>query len=216
MAQNLILASLSRPLTQVGASNSFFTGQTVTDLGDIAALTDADTISTLYNSFDAQWAGTISPAAIPTGTGQYVVVQGVTVPTDLAASYDCRRSSSIVGKGTLQQAISTNNSGAPIGGGNDSRWCLYVPSEDKNQAVYAFEYSSTDAADVNAGNNIQVLLDNITGRMPNYSGNLGPVCDGTAANDLLNDTLSIFAKGCILTWETPITSGDAILVGPGV
>jgi len=216
MAQNLILASLSRPLTHVGAANSFFIGQTVTDLGDIAALTGADTISTLYNSANAQWQGTISPAAIPTGTGQYVVAEGVTVPTDLAASYDCRRSSSIVGKGTLQQAISTNNSGAPIGGGNDSRWCLYVPSEDKNQAVYAFEYSSTDAADVNAGNNIQVLLDNITGRIPNYSGNLGPVCDGTAANDLLNDTLSIFAKGCILTWETPITSGDAILVGPGV
>ena len=216
MAQNLILAGLTRPLTHVGAANSFFIGQTVTDLGDLAALTGADTISTLYNSANAQWQGTISPAAIPTGTGQYVVAEGVTVPTDLAASYDCRRSSSIVGKGTLQQAISTNNSGAPIGGGNDSRWCLYVPSEDKNQAVYAFEYSSTDAADVNAGNNIQVLLDNITGRMPNYSGNLGPVCDGTAANDLLNDTLSIFAKGCILTWETPITSGDAILVGPGV
>ena len=216
MAQNLILAGLTRPLTHVGAANSFFIGQTVTDLGDIASLTGADTISTLYNSANAQWAGTISPAAIPTGTGQYVVVQGVTVPNDLAASYDCRRQSNIVGKGTLQQAISTNNSGAPITGGNDSRWCLYVPSEDKNQAVYAFEYSSTDAADVNAGNNIQVLLDNITGRMPNYSGNLGPVCDGTAANDLLNDTLSIFAKGCILTWETPITSGDAILVGPGV
>ena len=216
MAQNLILAGLTRPLTHVGAANSFFIGQTVTDLGDLAALTGADTISTLYNSANAQWQGTISPSAIPTGTGQYVVAEGVTVPTDLAASYDCRRSSSIVGKGTLQQAISTNNSGAPIGGGNDSRWCLYVPSEDKNQAVYAFEYSSTDAADVNAGNNIQVLLDNITGRMPNYSGNLGPVCDGTAANDLLNDTLSIFAKGCILTWETPITSGDAILVGPGV
>ena len=91
MAQNLILASLSRPLTHVGAANSFFIGQTVTDLGDIAALTGADTISTLYNSANAQWQGTISPAAIPTGTGQYVVAEGVTVPTDLAASYDCRR-----------------------------------------------------------------------------------------------------------------------------
>ena len=215
MAQNLILAGATKPLTHVGAANSFFTGQTVSDLGDIAALTGADTIETLYNSANAQWQGTISPAAIPTGTGQYVVAQGVTVPTDLAASYDCRRQSNLVGKGTLQQAISTNNSGAPIQGGNDSRWCLYVPSEDKNQSVYAFEYTTDEAVDPNAGINIQVLLDNITGRMPNYSGNLGPVCDGTAANDLLNDSLSIFAKGCILTWETPNTNGDAILVGPG-
>ena len=215
MAQNLILAGSSRYLTHVGAANSFFIGQTGSDLGDLAALTGADTISTLYNSANAQWGGSISPPAIPTGTGQYVVVENVTVPIDLAASYDCRRQSNIVGKGTLQQAISTNNSGTPITGGNDSRWCLYVPSEDKNQAVYAFEYSTTDVNDVNAGNNIQVLLDNITGRIPNYSGNLGPVCDGTAANDLLNDSLSIFAKGCILTWETPATSGDAILVGPG-
>ena len=215
MATNLILAGTSRPLTHVGAANSFFIGQTVTDLGDIAALTGADTISTLYNSANAQWAGTISPGAIPTGTGQYVVAEGVTVTSDLAADYDCRRQGNLVGKGTLQQAISTNNSGAPIDGG-DTRWCLYVPSEDKNQAVYAFNYTTTDAADPNAGNNIQVLLDNITGRMKNYSGNLGPVCDGTSANDLLNDSLSIFAKGCILTWESPSTNGDAILVGPGL
>lgn len=216
MASNLITASTTRPLTHVGAANSFFTGQTVTDLGDIAALTGADTLSVMYNNANVQWGGTISPPAIPTGTGQYAVVDGATIVGDLAAAYDCRRSSTIVGKGTLQQAISTNNSGAPILGGNDSRWCLYVPSEDKNQAVYAFEYSSTDTSDVNAGNNIQVLLDNITGRMKNYLGNLGPVCDGTAANDLLGDATSIFAKGCILTWENPVTGGDAVLVGPGV
>jgi len=50
--------------------------------------------------------------------------------------------------------------------------------------------------------------------MKDFSGNNGPVCNGTAVNDLFDNNLSIFKLGCLVTWETGNTSGDAIIVAP--
>ena len=219
-ATNIVLSGPSSYLTHVGAANSKFSGITqVSELGNIEAVTGANTLTEIYsNTAQMQWNGAVSTPAIPTNqtTGQYAIVETLTPVNDLGADYECRRFASLItSAGKLQLAISTNN-GAPIEGGNDCRWCLYYPSEDFNQEVLVHEYASTDTADVLAGNNLQELLDNITGRMNNFSGNNGPVCNGTSTNDLFSDINSIFAKGCLLTWESPSTNGDAAIAMAGV
>tara|TARA_B110000285_G_scaffold218910_1_gene268911 strand:- start:36 stop:692 length:657 start_codon:yes stop_codon:yes gene_type:complete len=217
MATNLVQSQITKYLSHVGASNSFFTGTIEVNQGNIANATGADPLFNMYQDNAGMWSGGISTPAIPSifETGQFVIIDSVSIISDLSADYTCKRNASVITTGgRIQLAISTNN-GNDIVGGNDARFCLYYPSEDFNQEVLAYEYITTDAADVNGGNNIALLLANITGRMKNFSGNNGPVCNGTSVNDLLDDGLSIFALGCVLTWETAATSGNAIVIGPG-
>jgi len=216
MASELVVSAASAYLTHIGAGNSFFTGNSEVNQGNIRAVVGASSPSQIYEDNVAmQWNGPIANSAIPlnTETGQFAVINTLTAVSDLGADYVCRRNATtITTGGRIQQAISTNN-GQPLV--NSARWCLYYPSEDFNQEVLSHDYTTTDAGDPNQGNNIAELLENITGRMKNFSGNNGPVCNGTLNNDLLDDNLSIFRKGCILTWETAATAGDAIIVGPG-
>ena len=214
MAATLVQSQPSAYLNHIGASNSFFTGTTEVNQGNIRAVTSANSLFEMYNT-PGLWIGGVEAGAIPSNfeTGQFVDVETLST-IDPTADYTCRRNASIITTGgRIQLAISSNN-GTPLT--QDARFCLYYPSEDFNQEVLAFEYNSTDPSDVNQGNNIQILLDNITGRMKDFVGNNGPTCNGDINNDLLNDVTSIFRKGCVLTWETGATSGDAILIGPGV
>jgi hypothetical protein len=163
-----------------------------------------------------QWSGGVAAGASPTNieTGQFAVVESLTAISNLGADYTCRRGGSVITTGgKIQLAISTNNN-QPIT--NNARFCLYYPSEDFNQEVLSHDYTSTDATDINQGNNIAQLLANITGRMKNFIGNDGPVCNGTIGNDLLGNTTSIFRKGCILTWENATTAGNAVIIAAGV
>ena len=213
MANSLVQGSTSAYLNHIGASNSFFTGTTEVNQGNIRAATSANSLFEMYNT-PGLWIGGVEAGAIPSNfeTGQFVDVETLST-IDPTADYTCRRNASIITTGgRIQLAISTNN-GTPLT--QDARFCLYYPSEDFNQEVLAFEYNSTDSSDVNQGNNTQILLDNITGRMKDFVGNNGPTCNGTIGNDLLSDLTSIFRKGCVLTWETAATNGDAILIGPG-
>ena len=214
MANSLVQGSTSAYLNHIGASNSFFTGTTEVNQGNIRAATSANSLFEMYST-SGLWLGGVEAGAIPTNfeTGQFVDVETLST-IDPTADYTCRRNASIITTGgRIQLAISSNN-GTPLT--QEARFCLYYPSEDFNQEVLAFEYNTTDPSDVNQGNNIQILLDNITGRMKDFVGNNGPTCNGDINNDLLNDVTSIFRKGCVLTWETGATSGDAILIGPGV
>lgn len=214
MAASLLQSSTSAYLNHIGASNSFFTGTTEVNQGNIRAATGVNSPSEMYNT-PGLWLGAVEAGAIPSNfeTGQFVDVETLTAGTTLSGDYTCRRNASIITTGgRIQLAISSNN-GQPLV--NDARFCLYYPSEDFNQEVLSHDYTSTDASDVNQGNNISELLANITGRMKDFVGNNGPTCNGTLNNDLLDDLTSIFRKGCILTWETPATAGNAILIGPG-
>lgn len=216
MASGLVASTSTAYLTHIGAGNSFFTGTTEVNQGNIRAVVGANSPSDIYNDNVAmQWSGPTSISAIPanTETGQFAVINTLTAVSDLSADYTCRRNATIVTNGgKIQLAISTNN-GQPLV--NSARFCLYYPSEDFNQEVLSHDYTTTDAGDVNQGNNISELLANITGRMKNFVGNNGPVCNGTLNNDLLDDNTSIFRKGCILTWETAATAGNAIIIAPG-
>ena len=217
MASELVVSTATAYLTHIGAGNSFFTGTTEVNQGNIRAVVGANSPAEIYgDNIAMNWSGPTSPTAIPlnTETGQFAVVNSLTAVSDLSADYVCRRNATTVTTGgRIQLAISTNNGNA-LSGGNDARWCLYYPSEDFNQEVLSHDYITT-ASDMNQGNNISELLANITGRMKNFSGNNGPVCNGTINNDLLDDNTSIFRKGCILTWETPGTNGNAVIIGPG-
>ena len=213
MAATLVQSSPSAYLNHIGASNSFFTGTTEANQGNIRAATSANSLFEMYST-SGLWLGGVEAGAIPTNfeTGQFVDVETLST-IDPTADYTCRRNASIITTGgRIQLAISSNN-GTPLA--LNARFCLYYPSEDFNQEVLAFDYTSTDETDINQGNNISVLLANITGRMKDFVGNDGPTCNGTISNDLLDDLTSIFRKGCVLTWETPATNGDAILIGPG-
>ena len=214
MAATLVQGSTSAYLNHIGASNSFFTGTTEVNQGNIRAATSANSLFEMYNT-PGLWIGGVEAGAIPSNfeTGQFVDIETLSTITP-SADYTCRRNASIITTGgRIQLAISSNN-GQPLI--NDARFCLYYPSEDFNQEVLSHDYNTTDASDVNQGNNISELLANITGRMKDFVGNNGPTCNGTINNDLLNDVTSIFRKGCVLTWETGATSGDAIIIGPGV
>ena len=214
MAATLVQGNPGAYLKHIGASNSLFTGTIEVNQGNIRAATGANSLFEMYNT-PGLWIGGVEAGAIPSNfeTGQFVDVETLTAGTTLSGDYTCRRNASIITTGgRIQLAISSNN-GTPLT--QTARFCLYYPSEDFNQEVLAFEYNSTETNDVNQGNNTQILLDNLTGRMKDFVGNNGPTCNGTIGNDLLSDLTSIFRKGCVLTWETPATNGDAILIGPG-
>lgn len=216
MSSQLILASAPQQGVRfVGAANSFFTGIVLPEqIGNITAQTGARPLRDLYtNTAEMSWQETVTPQIIQAANtaGQFVLIldQNVTPYVELDAGYECRRAGNLItSDGKLQLAISENN-GYPAPA--DARWCIYYPSEDFNQEVIAIEYTSTDVSDPNSGNNITKLLE-LTGRMKNFVGNNGPVCNGTLNNDLLNDETSIFAKGCLVTWETPSFSGEAVMV----
>lgn len=213
MASALITSVQTAYLTHIGCANSFFNGNTPSELGNIESATGADQLRTMYNNTAAmQWTGTMDTQNIPAidDAGQFVVVNTLTAVNSLGADYQCRRAGTVITSGgRLQTAISTNN-GAVISGGN-ARFCIYYPSEDFNQEVISIEYTSTDDSDIMAGNNVANLL-NLTSRMKDFSGNNGPICDGTAFNDLYDTNLSIFKLGCLVTWESDFTGGDAIIV----
>lgn len=203
-------------LTHVGAANSKFSSITTpSELGNIASTVGASQLNTMYeNTIAMQWSGAVTPQAIPSidSTGQYVVVNNLTAVNDLGADYECRRFASLItSTGKIQLAMSANN-GYPIASG-DARWCIYYPSEDFNQEVISIEYTSTDPSDPNSGNNIAKLLE-LTGRMSDFSSNFGPQCTGIAAVDLYDDTVSIFKKGCVVTWETGNFAGNAVVIAP--
>lgn len=214
MSAALILSGPTSYLTHVGCANSFFTGiPNPSELGNINSTVGADQITEMYgNTAQMQWTGPVTPQMVPTvdTCGQFVLVNNWNAAgADLGANYECRRGASLITSGgRVQLAISENNGyEAPV----DTRWCIYYPSEDFNQEVISIEYSTTDPADPNGGNNIANLV-SLTGRMKDFSGNNGPTCNGTSAQDLLDDNLSIFAKGCVVTWESPSTSGNALVV----
>ena len=213
MASALVTSVQTAYLTHMGCANSFFNGNTPSELGNIESATGADQLRTMYNNTAAmQWTGTMDTQNIPAidDAGQFVVVNTLTAVNSLGADYQCRRAGTVITSGgRLQTAISTNN-GAVISGGN-ARFCIYYPSEDFNQEVISIEYTSTDDSDIMAGNNVANLL-NLTSRMKDFSGNNGPICDGTAFNDLYDTNLSIFKLGCLVTWESDFTGGDAIIV----
>jgi hypothetical protein len=219
MANSLVKSANGAYLTHIGASNSFFTGNTEAEQGNIRSTVGASSPNEIYSDTAAMnWSGGVEAGASPTNieTGQFAVVETLTAVNTLGADYSCARGGSVITTGgKIQLAISANN-GTPILGGNDARWCLYYPSEDFNQEVLAHEYITSDPNDVNQGNNVSELLANITGRMKNFIGNDGPVCNGTIGNDLLGDTTSIFRKGCILTWENATTAGNALVIAAGV
>ena len=216
MASILVQSINGAYLTNVGAGNSFFTGNTEVNQGNIRAVTGASSPQEIYNDTAAmQWSQVVDTGASPTNieTGQFAVVESFTAVSSLSADYTCRRAgTTITTGGRTQLAISTNNN-TPLA--LNARFCLYYPSEDFNQEVLAFDYTSTDETDINQGNNISVLLANITGRMKDFVGNDGPTCNGTISNDLLDNLTSIFRKGCILTWENSNTSGNAVIIAAG-
>jgi hypothetical protein len=215
MSSQLVTSVSTAYLTHAGCANSFFNGNTPSELGNIESATGADQLRTMYNNTAAmQWTGTIDSNNVPAidDAGQFAVINTLTAIQNLGADYQCRRAGSIITSGgRIQQAISTNN-GQPITLG-DARFCIYYPSEDFNQEVISIEYTTTDGADIMGGNNIDNLVD-LTGRMKDFSGNNGPVCNGTAINDLFDNSLSIFKLGCLVTWETGNTGGDVIIVAP--
>lgn len=215
MATRLVTGQSSVYLNFIGCANSFFTGA-LGNTGNLQAVTGANTLRELYDDTGTLgWSGAIDGSSKPSAddTGQYLAAESWSAITDADANYECRRNASLItSSGRLQLAISSNN-GQAINGG-DARFCIYYPSEDFNQEVISIEYNSTDAADITQGNNIANLL-NLTRRMKDFVGNNGPTCDGTANTDLYSATTSIFKKGCLVTWESGATAGNAIIVGPG-
>jgi len=216
MSTQLVTSVSTAYLTHAGCANSFFNGSLQSEVGNIASAVGADDLRTMYDNTAAmQWTGGVDTQNVPATSdypGQYVVIETLTAVNNLGADYACRRAGSVITNGgRIQSAISANN-GQSITGG-DARFCIYYPSEDFNQEVISIEYSTTDAADIMGGNNIDNLV-NLTGRMKDFSGNNGPVCNGTAANDLFDNNLSIFKLGCLVTWESATTNGDAVIVAP--
>ena len=141
MASELVVSAATAYLTHVGAGNSFFTGITEVNQGDIRVVVGANSPTEIYEDNVAmQWSGPTSIPAIPlnTETGQFAVINTLTAVNDLGADYVCRRNASIITTGgRIQQAISTNN-GQPLA--NSARFCLYYPSEDFNQEVLVHEF----------------------------------------------------------------------------
>ena len=201
----------------IGASNSFMTGATGLQ-GNIAA-TVGPTIRDLgeiYQGGDTlSWLGGIDTSVVPTigDVGIFTVASDQVAGANLAASYECRRNNNLItSNGKIQLAISENNGYEPPA---DSRWCIYYGSEDFNVAVVAQEYASTNPGDINQGNNIAQLLE-LTKRLHQMTGQNGPInLNGTANVDLYGQN-GIFKKGCLVTWESGTTGGDAVNVGPGI
>lgn len=214
MASQLVTAT--EYLVVVASANSYFTNIDAARQGNINAQTGAVDVRELYNSLS--WSQPIDVATTPTinTVGMFGCDSSVNtiLPGQSSAQFQVRRNSTIqYSDAVLQTAISQNYDNPP--GSGDSRWVVYVPSEDGPVTAYAHEYTTSDPADPNGGNNIAELLA-LTGRMPYESGRSGPInMNGTAIQDLYSQD-GIFKKGCLVTWETPNTNGDAVLVGPGV
>lgn len=217
MSTQLVQSVQTAYLTHAGAANSFFVGSTQVEIGNIASTVGADDLRTMYdNNAAMQWTGTVDTQNIPATSdypGQYLVVDTLTAISDVGADYTCRRAGTVITNGGRIQTSLSTNGGLPMEGANDARFCIYYPSEDFNQEVISIEYITTDGSDIMQGNNITNLL-NLTRRMKNFSGNNGPVCTGVASNDLYDTSLSIFKLGCLVTWESPATSGNAIIIAP--
>lgn len=209
---NLIRTNVGYYLNHIGAANSFFTGNTLGEIGNIASQTQFDNLRNLYTAGVA-WNGAVDTGNIPTAATNasvYVDVQSLTGSPNVGASYECRRGASLItSSGKAQLAISANN-GYPLSGANDARICIYYPSEDFNMEVISIEYQTTDPDLPAAGNNQTKLLE-LTGRMTHFNANNGPNCNGIAFNDLFNTT-SIFYLGCCVTWETGNTGGNALIL----
>lgn len=201
----------------VGASNSFMTGATGLQ-GNIAA-TVGPTIRDLGEIYvgagGLTWAGGIDTSVTPNvgDVGIFTVASDQVAGANTSADYECRRNNNLItSNGRIQIAISENNGYAPPA---DSRWCIYYGSEDFNVAVVAQEYNTTDPNDVNQGNNIEKLLD-LTERLHQMTGQNGPInLNGTANVDLYGQN-GIFKKGCLVTWESGGTAGEAVYVAPEV
>jgi hypothetical protein len=218
MASRLSLSNGSSA-EHVGAVNSWFTGITnAANLGNIDSTVGPSIrdVAELYVGGDPiSWDNAIDSGVVPTvdQVGIYTVSSDQVITANLNASYECRRNASLItSEGKIQLAISENNGYGPA---TDARWCIYAPSEDFNIQVFVQEYTSTDPGDVMAGNNVDNLLE-LTKRLPAFTGQVGPTnLNGTANVDLYGQT-GIFKMGCLVTWESGTTGGEAVYVGPGI
>lgn len=203
----------------IAAANSYFTNATGNQ-GNIA-LTVGDGGSQirdcgeLYTGGDPlTWFATPDASVVPAvgDTGLFAISSDNTGAKPGLDFQILRNATIQYTTGRVQIALSTNNN-SPISVG-DSRWCIYVPSEDGPVEVYAWEYNSTDPADIMQGNNISELLE-LTSKLPCttlWNGRFGPQnLNGTATTDLYGQT-GIFKKGCIVTWESGTTNADAVYV----
>lgn len=212
------LTASTEHLRAVASANSYFTGINLSLQGNIQAQTGAEDVRSAYNQLTFPVVP-IDPSVIPTinTVGMFgafdAVIQVAAGQGD--ADFEVRRNTTLqYSDGRLQVPISTlfgNTIEAP----NDSRWVIYYPTEDGRVGAFAHIYETTDPNDVAGGNNIAELLE-LTKRIPNFNGTSGPInLNGTANVDLYSQN-GIFAKGCLVTWESPGIGNDAVLVGPGV
>lgn len=203
----------------IAAVNSYFTnatgnqGNIATTVGDGG--TQIRDCGELYTGGDPlTWFATPDASVVPAigDTGLFAISSDATSATP-GADFEIRRNASVIyTNGRVQIALSTNND-SPIANG-DARWCIYCPSEDGPVEVYAWEYNTTDPADIMLGNNVSKLLE-LTSKLPantQWNGRFGPQgLNGTDTVDLYGQT-GIFKKGCIVTWETGNTGQDAVYV----
>lgn len=211
MASSLTLSQ--ETITAVASANSYFTGIDITKQGNIQAETGAEDVRVCYNNLTWPTAP-VDTSVVPTAQ-QCGMFGGFSAGVSIdngAAAFQVRRNATIqYTDGKLQTPITTNFDN-PIAGG-DSRWVVYYPTEDGPVGAFAHEYTTDEPNDINAGNNIAELL-SLTGRIPYFTGTAGPInMNGTALQDLYSQ-FGIFAKGCLVTWETATTNGDAVLVAP--
>lgn len=200
----------------VGASNSLLTGAAGLQGNIAATVASIRDLGQIYSGAGGlTWGGGIDGSVIPTvgDVGVFTVASDQVAGANLSANYECRRNSSLItSNGRIQIALSENNGYAPP---SDSRWCIYYGSEDFNIEVVSQEYSTTDPNDINQGNNIAQLLE-LTKRLYQMTGQNGPInLNGTANVDLYGQN-GIFKKGCLVTWESAGTAGDAVYVAPEV
>jgi hypothetical protein len=213
MASSLTISQ--ETITAVASANSYFTGIDITKQGNIQAETGAEDVRVCYNLLT--WpSAPIDTSVVPTAQqcGMFGGFSaGVTI-SNSAAAFQVRRNSTLQYTDAKLQTPITTNFNNPITEG-DSRWVVYFPTEDGPVGAFAHQYTTTDPNDVNAGNNITELLA-LTGRIPYFTGTAGPInMNGTALQDLYGQ-FGIFSRGCLVTWETSGTNGDAVMVGPSL
>jgi len=200
----------------VACPNSFLTGISVAQQGDIAArIPIAQDIRSIYN-IGGFFNGSVNGGRIPAAeVGTFAIRESqLTGADNLNIGYECRRGANLIASdGLIQTAISTIN-GTPILGG-DSRWCIYVGSEDKNVMVFSVEWVTDLPGQPETGNNLTTLLD-LTKRLPSLIGQQGPYnLNGTEIEDIEGST-GIYAKGCLVTYEDPTTQDGAMMTALGV
>ena len=99
MASALVTSVQTAYLTHMGCANSFFNGNSPSELGNIESATGADQLRNMYNNTAAmQWTGPIDTQNVPAidDAGQFAVVETLTAITSLGADYQCRRAASII------------------------------------------------------------------------------------------------------------------------